>query len=67
VTVVDGNMLDGLWFETWRKLFIRGVVDYCSSVAWQVGSSSGLAESPDHNSMLVVDFQPCEWTSDGLS
>jgi hypothetical protein len=29
-------MLDGLCFETWSILSRRGVVDYCSLVAWQV-------------------------------
>jgi hypothetical protein len=27
VTVAGGNKLDGLWFETWRKLSRHGVVD----------------------------------------
>jgi hypothetical protein len=27
VTVVSGNMLDGLWFETWSRLSRQGVVD----------------------------------------
>jgi hypothetical protein len=45
VTVAGGNKLDGLWFETWSRLSRRGVVDYCSSVVWQVGSSGGLVES----------------------
>jgi hypothetical protein len=60
VTVAGGNRLDGLWFETWSRLSRQGVVDYCISVVWQVGSSGGLAESPDHNSMLCGRF-PTLW------
>jgi hypothetical protein len=52
MTVVGGNKLDGLWFETWSRPSRRGVVGYCNLVVWQVGSFGGLAESPDHNSML---------------
>jgi hypothetical protein len=58
--VVGGNRLDGLRFETWSRPSIRGVVDYCSSVVWQVGSYSGLAESLDHNNMLCARF-PTLW------
>jgi hypothetical protein len=65
--VVGGNMLDGLWFETWRKLYRRGFLDYCSSVVWQVGSFGGLVESPNHNNMLCGRFQPYGWTSNGFS
>jgi hypothetical protein len=50
--VASGNKLDGLWFETWSRLSIQGIVNYCSSVVWQVGSSGGLVESLDHSSML---------------
>jgi hypothetical protein len=58
--VVGRNMLDRLWFDTWRRLSRREVVDYCSSVVWCVGSSGGLAESPDHNTMLCGRF-PTLW------
>jgi hypothetical protein len=27
VTVVGGNMSDGVWLETWRRLSRHGVVD----------------------------------------
>ena len=52
MTIASSNRLDGLWVETWSRPFRQGVVDYCSLVVWQDGSSGGLAESPDHNSML---------------
>jgi hypothetical protein len=52
VTIAGSNRLDGLWVETWNRPFRRGVVDYCSLVVWQVGSSGGLIESPDHNNIL---------------
>jgi hypothetical protein len=41
--------------------------DYCNSVVWQVGSSGGLVESPDHKVCCVEYFQPCGWTSGDFS
>jgi hypothetical protein len=52
MTVAGSSRLDGLCFETWSRPSRQGVVDYCSSVVWQVGSFGGLAESLDHSSML---------------
>jgi hypothetical protein len=52
VTVAGGNRLDDLWFETWSKLSKQGVVNYCSLVVWQDGSSGGLVKSLDHRNML---------------
>jgi hypothetical protein len=60
VTFGGGNRLDGVWFETWSRLSRRGVFDYSSSVVWWVGSSGGLAESPDQNNMLCGIF-PTLW------
>jgi hypothetical protein len=54
--VVGGNTLDGLSFETWRKLSRQGVVDYCISVVWQVGSFDGLVESTYRSNMLCGGF-----------
>jgi hypothetical protein len=65
--VVGGNKLDGLWFETWSRPSIQGVLDYCISMVWKDGSSGGLVENPIKIVCCVVDFQPCEWTFNELS
>jgi hypothetical protein len=57
--VAGGNMLDDLWFETWRKPSRHIIVDYCSSVVWQDGSS-GRLKSPGHNNMLCGGL-PTQW------
>jgi hypothetical protein len=57
VSVAGGNMIDGPWFETWSRHFIQGVVGYCNSTVWQVGSFGGLAESLVRNSMLFGGLQ----------
>jgi hypothetical protein len=54
--VLGGKWLDGLWFETWRRLYRQGVVDYCISVVWQFGSFGRLEESLDLSSMLCGIF-----------
>jgi hypothetical protein len=60
VTVAGGNVLEALCIETWIRLSKRGVVGYCISMVWRVGSFGGLAESLYHNSMLCGIF-PTLW------
>jgi hypothetical protein len=64
VIVAGGNRLNGLWFETWSRSFRKGVVGYCSSIVWQVGSFGGLEKILVCKNMLCgglptlrVDFQ----------
>jgi hypothetical protein len=45
-------MLDGIWFETWTRPFIQGVLDYSNLVVWHVKSFGGLVENSVHNNML---------------
>jgi hypothetical protein len=34
MTVAGGNRIDGLWFETWSRPFIRGVVNICIQTSY---------------------------------
>jgi hypothetical protein len=60
VTIVGHDRLDGIWFETLSRLSRQGVVDYCNSMVWQVGSSGGLAKRLDKNNMFFGRF-PNMW------